>query len=137
MIHVCDHKDGCFLMAQNMQKRKDELFLNIQQDGQFTIFDLLTECSSTAEGDFITIEEITEKVSQHLKCYNEIGLTEYIASFVNEHGLVCDFKMIYDSLTILEQRNELQILRNPAYTKNGKKSTFWEECKGKTITLRR
>lgn len=25
MIHVCDHEDGCFLMAENMQRRKDEL----------------------------------------------------------------------------------------------------------------
>lgn len=23
MIHVCDHEDGCFLMAENMQRRKD------------------------------------------------------------------------------------------------------------------
>ncbi|MBQ4528297.1 MAG: three-Cys-motif partner protein TcmP [Clostridia bacterium] len=137
MMHVCNHRDGCFLMAQNMQKRKEELFLNIQQDGQFTIFDMLTGCSSTGEGDLITIEEIAEKVSQHLKGYNEIGLTEYIASFVNEYGLICDFKMIYDSLTILEQKKELQILRNPAHRKNGKKSAFWEECKDKTITLRR
>lgn len=137
MIHVCDHKDGCFLMAQNMQKRKDELFLNIQQDGQFTLFDMMTGCSSTAEGDFITIDEITEKVGQLLECQYEIGLTEYIASFVNKYGLICDFKMIYDSLNSLAQRNEIQIIRNPIHTKNGKQSTFWEEGKGKTITLRR
>lgn len=137
MIHVCDHKDGCFLMAQNMQKRKDELFLNIQQDGQLTLFDMMTECSSTVEGDYITTEEITEKVRQLLKNHHEIGLTEFIASFVNEHGLICDFKIIYDSLNSMEQKNEIQIMRNPAYTKTGKKSAFWEEGSGKTITLKR
>src|SRR5699024_12445088 len=36
MIHVCDHEDGCFLMAENMQRRKDELFVNIQQNGQLS-----------------------------------------------------------------------------------------------------
>lgn len=137
MIHACDHKDGCFLMAQNMQKRKEELFLNIQQSGQLTLFDIIPECSSTAEGDFITMEEITEKVGKLLNDYHEIGLTEYIAAFVNEYGLICDFKTIYDSLNSLAQKNEVKILRNPAYKKNGKQSTFWEESKGKTVTLRR
>lgn len=30
MIHVCNHEEGCLLMAQNMLNRTDELVLNIQ-----------------------------------------------------------------------------------------------------------
>lgn len=46
MIHVCNHEDGCFLMAENMQRRKDELFTNIQQNRQPSLLDLLENTTS-------------------------------------------------------------------------------------------
>lgn len=49
MIHVCDHEDGCFLMAENMQRRKDELFVNIQQNGQLSLFNMMSTVTSTVE----------------------------------------------------------------------------------------
>jgi three-Cys-motif partner protein len=36
MYHLCNHPDGCYLMAENMLKRKDELYLTIQQKGSPT-----------------------------------------------------------------------------------------------------
>lgn len=35
MFHVCNHEDGCFLMAKNMQKRNGELCINIQQKNNY------------------------------------------------------------------------------------------------------
>ena len=61
MIHVCDHEDGCFLMAQNIQNRKDELYTNIQTGGQMSIFDMMPELSQSVEGEWIARDEVKEK----------------------------------------------------------------------------
>jgi three-Cys-motif partner protein len=138
MIHVCNHQDGCYLMAQNMQLRKDELFLNIQQQKQQTLFDFDSEVSTSVEGEFLTKDVIKDWVKQHLlKEKNDRRYTEFIATFVNDYGLCCDFAMIHDILDELEERKEIEIIRNPAYTKTGLKRKFWEEKENRTITIRR
>lgn len=138
MIHVCNHEDGCFLMAQNMQKRKDELYLNIQQRKQPTLFDFGSDISTTVEGEWITKDEIKEMVKQHLlKDNRDRHYTEFVASFVNDYGLCCDFTTIQEILCELENEIEIEIIRYPAYTSTGKKSSFWEEKVGHTIIIRR
>lgn len=138
MIHVCNHEDGCFLMAQNMQKRKDELFLNIQQQKQPTLFDFGSEISTTVEGDWITKDEIKGLLKHELlKGSSSRHYTEFVASFVNEHGLCCDFKTIQDILCELENEKEIEIVRHPSYTATGKKSSFWEEKGNHSIMIRR
>jgi len=99
MIHVCDHEDGCFLMAQNMQKRKDELFINVQQDGQLTLFDIDPTVSSTVENELMTVDQIKVKLKEHLSRFiGDVGLTKLLATFANDYGMLCDFKMIYSML---------------------------------------
>ncbi len=84
MIHVCDHEDGCFLMAQNMQKQKEELFFRIQKSGQLSLFDLSTDYTSSVEGELLTKEEIAQKVKQTLNRFSEeIRITKFLALFVN------------------------------------------------------
>lgn len=138
MIHVCDHEDGCFLMAQNMQKRKDELFINIQQQGQYSLFDMGTIGASSAEGDTYSREEIAQMIEQYLtNVTSDVRITKFLASFVNEYGIVCEFKMVYEILEELRLSREIDIERIPAYTAHDKPSTFWEEKKGQQITIRR
>lgn len=138
MIHICDHEDGCFLMAQNMQKRKDELFINVQQGGQLTLFDIDPTFSSTAENELMTADEIKAKLKEHLsRLPYEVGLTKLLATFVNDYGLLCEFKMIYTMLEEFKGCGMINIDRTPAFTKNGKPSAFWEESKEKKIILRR
>ena len=138
MIHVCDHEEGCFLMAQNMQKRKDELFINIQQDGQLSIFDLGSACTSSVEGEVYSRSEIEAKVIDHLnKSSKPARITKFLASFVNEHGLICEFKMIYEILEELQTRKIITIERVPERTRTGKPTTFWEESKDHSVTIRR
>lgn len=57
--------------------------------------------------------------------------------FVNENGLICDFKTVQKILVELEMEGIIDIIRYPQITKNGKKSAFWEEKDGKTVTIRR
>lgn len=138
MIHVSNHEDGCFLMAQNMQKRKDELFINIQQKGQLSLFDIDDTYSSSLEGDLITINEVENMIKTHLSnCDTSIGITKFIASFFNANGLICDFDMIYKILNEMEQNNLIQIERHPEKTQKGRKSSFWEESREKTVIIRR
>lgn len=142
MIHICDHEDGCYLMAENMQRRKEELFLDIQQCGQLNIFDSFDSgYSSSVEGDLITKEELTTLVKESLeKAPTEIRLTKFLAGFVNENGLLCQFSEIHSILDDLSVEGVIQIIRNPAYRKNSTKpTTFWseKESEGKTITIRR
>lgn len=138
MIHVCDHEDGCFLMAQNMQKRKDELFISIQQEDQLSIFDIAQDFSSTAEGELLTRKQIEQLVSECMDMFpGEVSITKFVATFVNRYGLVCEFKMIYGILTEMENAGKIEIRRNPPYTTNNRISAFWEENKGHSVFIRR
>ena len=138
MIHVCDHEDGCFLMADNMQRRKDELFTNVQQGGQMSIFDVVPDYTATAEGEILTesdIEKMVKNLTQNME--SDVRITVFLAQFCNEYGIVCPFTMIHTILERMEENGEIDIVRNPAMTKAGKKRRFWDEKDGKTVTIRR
>lgn len=138
MIHMCNHEDGLFLMAENMLKRKDELFTNIQQNRQPSLFDFVDTMTSTVENDLMTIDEIKKLLLSHLSNVgNDIGLKKLLAGFLNNHGLLCDFKMLHGSLEEFKKRGVIDIVRTPATTPSGKPSTFWEEKGKQRITIRR
>lgn len=138
MIHVSDHEDGCFLMAQNMQKRTDELFVNIQQGGQMSIFDSFDQYTSSVEDEVLTRSQVEEMVKNRLdKCLGEISITKFIAEFMNENGLICQFKMIYEILSEMEEKQEVTIRREPPLTQQNKPSSFWEENKDHSVYIRR
>lgn len=138
MIHVSNHEDGCILMAQNMLKRKDELFLNIQQGKQPSLFDSDSDLSTSVEGVLMDKDTIKEMIRHHLlKTTYDMHFTKFVATFFNEYGLCCDFKMIKDILTELKANEIITIIRNPANTPTGKKSEFWEEKGTQTIVIRR
>ncbi len=139
MIHACDHEDGCFLMAQNIQNRKDELYTNIQTGGQMSLFDIMPGVSQAVEGEWILREEVKQKVQDSIeKVGTDMGITRFIAAFVNDNGLICNFDLIYEILKELEQERKIWIDRNPAFSERAKRpSTFMTEDKNKTVTIRR
>ena len=140
MIHVSNHESGCFLMAQNMLKRKDELYREIQSDGQeqISIFDSNPDMCSSIEGGWITKKEVEEKVEAFIaNMKKDFGITEFVAEFMSEHGLLCEFKMLYDILDTMQNRKMIQIIRNPAVKQGGKLRKFWEEKSSQTVTIRR
>ena len=140
MIHVSNHESGCFLMAQNMLKRKDELYQEIQSDvyDQISIFDSDPDMCSSIEGGWVTKKEVEEKVETFIANMKmEMRITEFIAEFMSEHGLLCDFKMLYDILDTMRNRGIIQIVRNPELTQNGTPRNFWEEKSNQTVTIRR
>lgn len=139
MIHVCNHEQGCLLMAQNMLKRTDELVVNIQQSGQITLFDWMSNVNTTASGEMITQDAVKEKLRDHLQSYNgDIRLNILIADFYTCYGLYGYQSMINDALQELEQERYITIIRNPSVSaKTGRSLTYMTEEKDKTITIRR
>lgn len=138
MIHVCNHEDGCFLMAENMQRRKDELFTNIQQNRQPSLLELLENTTSTVENELITIGQIEKLLGGYLARIDvEVGLRKLLAGFVNEHGILCDFSTLHSSLENMQKDGIIEIVRSPATTPTGKLSAFWEEKGKNRVTIRR
>lgn len=137
MIHVSNHEDGCYLMGQNMQSRKDELFLNVQQNGTRSLLDCFSTESVSIENEIIPLKNIKNKIKRKINKFDNIRLKKLIAIFINKHGLICNFKTIHSILKELEDEKYIKIFRNPEFTNNGKKSIFWDEGKGRQITIRR
>ena len=138
MIHATQHHDGCFLMAQNMQSRKDELFTNIQDGGQMSLFDLDSSMTRNVDGEYITTDEIRQKLTAHLKRVSSpIRLNPFLADFVNEYGVLCEFKILQTILTDLKNGGQIAIDRVPATNQRGA-SAFWDDGKNAhTVTIRR
>ena len=140
MIHVSQHPAACFLMADNMQRRKDELFFNIRNLQQPSLFDISPAFTSSTEGVVYSYNEIKQILKEYIRdCTEVTRYTKFVADFCNKHGLICDFKMMQEILVELETEGLISIIRDPAITTRGKKSTFWEDSdsKGKKLSIRR
>ncbi|MCD8303774.1 MAG: three-Cys-motif partner protein TcmP [Prevotellaceae bacterium] len=132
MIHVCNHEDGCCLMARNMLNRKEELCVDVQRNGQLCLFDAPT----SAEGNIVTREEVRKEVIESLPEINKsISKGKFLANLMTKSGIICDFKIIYGVLEELSGEGKLYIERIPPLTRTGKRSSFWEEKKGQQIIL--
>lgn len=139
MVYVSNHEEGCYHMAQNMLRRKKELVLNVQEEGQMTIFDLDKTVSTSIEGNYITSADVKKYIKEFLCQKNsDWRYTKFIASFFTEYGVICDMKMIQKNLNELMQEGFLKIERQPKLTEKQKKpTTFWEEDRTHKITIRR
>ncbi len=82
---------------------------------------------------------LKQKVQDFIETAGEdVGITRFIATFVNDNGLICNFDLLYEILKELEQERKIVIIRNPAVSEKTKRpSTFMTEDKNKTVTIRR
>jgi len=128
MVHVSNHEDGCYLMAENMLKRTDEL-LDMQLGGQLLL---------PGFGNEPDYSVVPQKI---LTCLDSaltgIGLTQLIAMLFTEHGLHWKIDGLRDVLRQMEQEDIIAIERTPPLTKAGKKASFMTETKGQTVIVRR
>lgn len=138
MIHVCNHEDGCLLMAENMLKRKDELFINIQQNHQLSLFDADDTMTSTVENDHMPIGEVKKLLVAYLaKAKEEVRIKKLLAGFYSEYGLLCSFKMLYSIIGEMEKHGEIDIIRTPTTSPTGKLTTFLTEKGTQRVSIRR
>lgn len=139
LIHVSNNDQGCLLMAQNMLNRTDELVLNVQMDGQMSIFDLMSDVSTDTSGKQITVQDVKEKMKEHLLKYStSIHLNRLTAEFYVDYGLIGYISMVNDALKELETEGYIEILRKPQLSqKTGKPLRFMDEKDNHSVIIRR
>ena len=132
MIHVCNHKHGCILMADNMASRSDELFIEIQRGGQLSLFDL------NVENEIINMDEIQDKMQGFLDNFPQgIGADNLLACFFTEYGVICKTGLIKKIWKTMEDSGLISVDRNPALTENNKPSRTFTESKRQSVIIRR
>lgn len=132
MIHISNHEVGCILMADNMSSRSEELFVDVQHHGQLNFF------GHNIESEIVSRNEIQEKMEEHLLNFpNGYTADKLIALFYTEYGVLCKSGVIREIWGDMEGSGVIEVMRDPAITKNGKPSTFFTESKDKSVTIRR
>lgn len=131
MIHVSNHEHGCILMADNMASRSDELFIEVQQGGQLSLFDL------NVENEIINKDEIQDKMQIFLYKFPQgIGADKLLACFFTEHGVICKTGLIKKIWKTMEDSELIYVDRNPALTESNKPSRTFTESKKQSVIIR-
>lgn len=133
MIHVSNHEEGCILMADNMFSRSDELFIEIQNQNQLSLFEY------NVQNEVINKDDIRQKMIYFLVNFPDgITANKLIAAFFTEYGVLCRSGDIRDVWKDMEQNGEITVLRSPAITSKGIPSKFFtERNKRQSVTIRR
>jgi len=124
-------------MAENIVARTDKLVIDIQNQGQMTLF------NETAENEIVTQNILIDKVKSLLIKYDEYTqLKSFLADFYNEYGAICNPSSLIGRnavLPILEARGFVDVKRNPFTTDKGKATSFWgwQEKDGKVVEIKR
>lgn len=137
MVHATNHPDGCILMADNIAKRTDHLVIEIQNQGQMTLFE------QTAENEDVSDELLFSKMAELLETITEpTHLNAVLAEFFDRYGVLCGSPRLSSGksgsvLKSMEKSNFIEVIRTPAMTDKGKPSSFWTEGRGNEILIRK
>lgn len=128
MIHVTNHKDGCYTMAENMMNRSDELYMDTAIETcvhkQLSLFDL----NHDVENELVDPETVKEKVISCLRNQNDfIGCVHLIAIFYTEYGIICKIGVIKKILKELEEKRMITVRRKHSITDKGQLSRSFTE----------
>jgi len=124
MIHATQHPDGCVLMADNMMKRTENLYIHIKSFAQGMLFaqDLEGEVTDPA-----CVEEHMKEVVGRLHEFTTPQ--EVIADFYVSQGVICKSAVIREAWARMEASGIIEVKRDPPTTDKGKKSTFFTTTK--------
>lgn len=135
MIHVSNHEEGCILMADNMFSRSDELFVEIQNQGQLSLFE------HDVQNNVVDRDGIQQKMAAFISNFSN-GMTadKLIAAFFTEYGVLCKSGEIRNIWAGMEKDGLINVTRTPSTTPaTGKPSKFFTEDRGKgqSVTIER
>lgn len=125
MVHATNHPHGCVLMAENIAKRTDRLVVDIQEAGQLSLF------PQTVENEFICDEMLIAILKRFLETKTEYTeITDFLAEFYNEHGVICNVSRITTGnnsiLKRLYKEDYIEVRRHDKKTKKlDEKSKVW------------
>lgn len=137
MIHACDSIDGSFLMAQNMQARKEELLIQVYNKGQLPLQFETSSCTSIND-EITSLSTIKSYIADFTRKHAIVNthLRDFIVNFYQSYNLLCDFEVIRETLKELSSEGIVSITRVPAFTqKTHKPSTFWDEKPGQEVYI--
>lgn len=104
---------------------------------QLSLINLFNDVSFTVENELMSVGEIEALLRGYIfRMDRDVGIKKFIAGFISEFGLLCKFEVIYSMLKDFEKRGLIYVERDPAFTKRGVKSVFWEVNKVNKIKIR-
>lgn len=136
MIYATNHPDGCILMADNIFKRNEYLYIDIQHRGQLSLFE------SAPDNGFVDESDIDSKFLALLEQHQGmISLNTFQAAFFGEYGVICSTKHLSSgqngsSLKRLEKQGMVLVKRDPPI-RNGKPTRFYSEGKNQSVWIRK
>jgi hypothetical protein len=154
MVHATNHPDGCIAMADNMIRRADELYRDVQSCGQLSLLgfdvnqDIKPDESLLREGLLKIIRKESDSLIDKIRSWGleftstpnsdtvAMRLNSIIAKFFCANGVVCSSKDIIDVLKRLEADSIIDVSRIPARTPRGAVSSFWSDDKGKVVLIK-
>lgn len=129
MFFVTQHEDGAILMGDSMGKREGKMH-DIREGGQPTLFDMDQE----EDGSYSVIDSVLGALRKqnakkiHLKQFEAIAYT-LMTTYIPEAELKRYLKT-------LEAEGRIRVERYPEKTPaTGKRSSFWDEEKGKSLWI--
>lgn len=129
LFHLTNHEDGCLIMAENMHKRINEA-AERQRGGQLSIFDL------NGEGEIEDLSKVKDNIKSILS-NKEIHLHPMLCKYFTNYGIDTQASKIREILIDFEEQGLIEIIRTPALTSKGKKSSFMKEEKGHEVIIRK
>ena len=135
MYHATNNIDGCILMAQNMQKRKDRLIYSIQGEQQESLFG--SRYAYSEQGDMIDLNELEDLLSKEIsEIQKERRYRDFLAEFYTDHGIPCAIKEINEIMKEFEKEGKIVVRRIPALTNERKLTKFWSDTNKRQVFIR-
>jgi three-Cys-motif partner protein len=131
MVHATNHPDGCVLMAENMMKRTDDLYIYLPGHAQASLFD------QDVEGAIANPAEVQKRIRHATAELREFtGANEAMATFYASNGVICKPDVVREEWREMERSGRIEVRRDPSATETGKPSSFLTPAKGKTVSIR-
>ena len=131
MVHATNHPDGCILMADNMMKRRQNLYTHLAGYGQPALFEQSVEGDTT---DASAVRAGVDALVQRLSGWTDSR--QVVADFFVTQGVICKSGDIHKALGQLESEGLIDVLREPAFTPTGKPSRFFDSGSDHRVQIR-
>lgn len=135
MIHASNSVDGCYLMAWNINKRKDDLIYSIQKQESDSLFG--DRFSLDEKGDLVDKDKVKFLLQDAIAyVHQEKRYKEFLAEFFTKYGIPCPLGDINKIMEELEKKGKVVVRREPSTTSTGRIKRFWSETKENKIFIR-
>ena len=130
MVHATNHPHGCVWMADDMIKRKDDLYIYLPRHAQPMLLDTDIEGDAT-DAD---IDKLASPVVDKLSGYTDVET--FIADFYSSVGVVCSSGAVRRSLKQAEAEGRIEVQRSPDRTPEGRPTAFFTTTKDQRVAIR-